>query len=213
MLFIYASGHAQLRLGPRLSGNYSSVTNLHSDSELYSDSESRIGLQVGALAVIPLSNMNENLFLQPEINYSNQGEKFEYEDNDGEKISGKSFLNFINVPVQLKYYFTGYEKGFFVEGGPYFGVKLYDNLTYPEDIEGNDPSKEESNDYEESYNTFDFGGVIGVGYSITRNLEVSARYARGLAQQEKNVSSTYNSVFNIGLTYIFDINTSRSCYF
>lgn len=213
ILFIFVSGHAQLRLGPRLSGNYSNVTNLHSNSDLYLDSESRIGFQVGALAVIPLSNMNENLFLQPEINYSNQGEYFDYENKEEEKTRAKSFLNFINIPVQLKYYFNSYEKGFFVEGGPYIGFKLYDNLTYPDDVGDSDPEEGGDNEYHESYNTFDFGGIIGVGYSITRNLEVSARYARGLAQQEKNTSSTYNSVFNIGLTYIFDINTNRGCYF
>lgn len=66
-LFISFSSSAQLYLGGKLGGNYSNINGIHENSE------GRFGVQLGAVTFFSL-NKNKSLFLQTEINYSQQGE-------------------------------------------------------------------------------------------------------------------------------------------
>lgn len=184
--------NAQIRYGARLSGSMTNITNVHHSSQ------SRMGMQVAAIGLIPISN-NDIFFLQPEVNISFQGE---YNNPiHPEKLTRKKqklFSTFINIPVNAKVYFSDADSEFFAIGGPYLGIRIGGNiekLDYPT----------ESDDYD--YTGFDLGGTLGIGYSLNRQIEFSVRYSYGLLDQIKNDirnESNSTSILNLGISYIFD---------
>ena len=183
-------GQAQIRFGARVSGSMTNITDVHSNSR------SRGGFQVGALGLIPITN-NDILFFQPEINYSAQGE-FDYHERSDGNYKQKIFLSYINVPLNMKLYFTDADSEFFVLGGPYLGFMVADNteaLDYPNEAEDNE------------YSGFDFGVSLGVGFSLNRQFEASLRYSYGLVDQVKNdwaQSNNHTSILNLGVSYFFN---------
>lgn len=189
-------GLSQIRLGARVGGNYSKITNVHPNSI------SRIGgVQIGAFAFMSVSDQ-DILFFQPEINYSNQGEYDEQSDTDQ-----KIFLNYINVPLNFKMYISSGKFSIFGEAGPYLGFLAHKNVDY---YDGSLASGDKEKGIDgNSYNTFDFGGTLGVGFSINKRYEISLRYAQGFANQINNdqlSKNTHNSVINVGISYIFGIS-------
>lgn len=184
------AAQAQVRFGARLSGSITNITDVHSNSR------SRGGYQVGGFALIPITN-NDILFFQPEINYSAQGEFDDHERAEG-KFKQKIFLSYINVPMNMKLYFTDAESEFFVEGGPYLGFKIgekIEDLGFPTEAGNNE------------FNSFDFGATLGVGFSMNRQFEASLRYSYGLVDQVKDDamdSNNHTSILNLGVSYIFN---------
>ncbi len=180
---------AQVRFGARGSASITNITVAHSISK------SRTGFQIAALGLIPIDN-NDQFFFQPEINYSAQGEFNVHPHPDGD-IDQKTFLSFINIPLNMKAYLSEAESEFFAEFGPYIGFKIGENIekfdfpTEPDD---------------EEYSSFDFGLGIGFGYSFNREFEVSVRYSYGFVDQVKRDAAddkNHNSVLNFGVSYIF----------
>lgn len=190
--FFSEVGNAQIRYGARLSGSLTNITLLHAQSQ------SRMGMQIAAIGLVPVSN-NDIFFIEPEINISFQGE-YDNPINRDKNIRKKQkiFSTFINIPVNAKVYFSDAESEFFAIGGPYLGIRIGGNvekMDYPT----------ETDDYE--YTGFDFGGTLGIGYSLNRQIEFSLRYSYGLLDQVKNDRKNYNnstSILNFGISYIFD---------
>lgn len=183
-------GQAQVRFGVRASGSMTNITDVHANSR------SRGGFQLGVLGLIPITN-NDILFFQPEINYSGQGEMDEHNRSDG-KVRQKIFLSFINVPLNMKVYFTDAESEFFALGGPYFGFKVGENI---EDVGFN---TEAGNN---EFNSFDFGATLGIGFSLNRQFEASLRYSYGFVDQVANDAVNGNnstSILNLGVSYFFN---------
>lgn len=116
------------------------------------ESKALIGFQLGGFAEI---NVWKKFFIQPELLFSAQGAKFEYDDARDFKIN----LNYINIPVLAKYYIT---KEFNVEAGPQLGFLV--------------SSKNISNE-----NSVDLGFNLGAGYNFTDNISVGIRYTVGLS--------------------------------
>lgn len=180
---------AQIRFGVRGSASITNITVAHSTSK------SRTGFQVAALGLIPIDN-NDQFFFQPEINFSAQGEYNVHPHPDGD-IDQKTFVNFINVPLNMKAYLSEAENEFFAEFGPYIGFKIGDNIekfdfpTEPDD---------------EEFSSFDFGLGLGLGYSFNREVEISVRYYYGFVDQVKRDAADDNnhtSILNFGVSYIF----------
>lgn len=183
------TSEAQIRFGARGSASISNITVAHSTSK------SRTGYQIAALGLIPIDN-NDQFYFQPEINYSAQGEYNVHAGPDG-SIDQKTFLSFINVPLNIKAYLSEAESEFFAEFGPYVGFKIGEN------IEKFDFYTEPDN---EEYSSFDFGLGLGFGYSFNRELELSVRYSYGFVDQVKHEAANDNnhtSILNFGVSYIF----------
>jgi len=183
-------GQAQIRFGARVSGSMTNITDVHSNSR------SRGGFQVGALGLIPITN-NDILFFQPEINYSAQGE-FDYHERSDGNYKQKIFLSYINVPLNMKLYFTDADSEFFVLAGPYLGFKIgekTDKFDFTTEADDNE------------YTGFDFGATVGFGFSLNRQYEASLRYSYGLIDQVKNDainSNNHTSILNLGVSYFFN---------
>jgi len=185
---------AQVRFGARGSLSISNQTKAHSISK------SRTGYQVGVIGLIPL-DYNDKWYFSPEVNYSAQGEFNVHEPKKAndypEKKDIKTFTNFLNIPLLVRNYFSSSESEFFVEGGPYIGFKLGEDV---ERIENTEP-------FDEEFKSFDFGLGLGIGYSLNRQLEASVRYFYGFPDQIKYDASNdknHNSILNFGVSYFFN---------
>lgn len=117
---------------------------------------------------------NDKIALQPELLYSQQGAEFDM---------GKIDLNYINVPVVVKYYLV---QGLNIQMGPQFGFVVDDNI---------------SNAIFEAED-FDVSGVIGAGYDFPFGIRLDARYNFGFTDVVKDTGSK-NGVFSIALGYSF----------
>ncbi|WP_411768583.1 porin family protein [Winogradskyella sp. A3E31] len=110
------------------------------------------------------SFLNENISIQPEIQYSQQGYKVE---------SGNSTftqkLNYINLPIMLKGYLSS---NFFLEAGPQIGLAI----SHKEEFEGSLFEGESEFDP----NSFDFGVNFGGGFKTVSGVSLGARYHLGL---------------------------------
>ncbi len=127
--------------------------------------------------------VGDHFAIQPEVLFSTQGAKI---DDGGTKSDYK--LSYINVPVMLKYRFTG---GFYLEAGPQVGFKVN------EKVDGT------SEDFAKST---DLSIAGGIGYHSPIGLGIGARYTAGLSKLgDFNASTTQpdwkNGVIQVSLFY------------
>ena len=139
--------------------------------------DNRTGFVAGVFVGAKLS---DKVGIQAEALYSQQGAEFDL---------GAFDLNFINIPILLKYYIAG---GFNAQLGPQLGVLIDDDT---QSVVG-----EVINDI--SVNDFDVSGVIGLGYDFPLGIRVDGRYQFGLTDVP-DLTSGKNSVFTLALGYSF----------
>ena len=127
------------------------VANL--DVQHGSDPDSRVGIHLGGLAHIHLS---EHFALQPELMYSNQGAE-----RSTNNANYKTKLHYINVPVLLQF-MTG--SGFGLQTGPQLGVLMSAKYKV----------NDTETDIDDSYKTPDFSWSFGASYVTRRGLGFAA---------------------------------------
>jgi opacity protein-like surface antigen len=173
-----ASQAQDIKFGAKAGLNLASLSGEDAD-----EAKMKIGFHVGGLVQIPLA---DQLLLQPELVYSAQGAKDE--DDDDNKLN----LGYINVPVLAKYQSTS---GFFGETGPQIGILLAAKSKF----EGG------STDVKDDMKKIDFSWAFGIGYQTASNVGVNVRYNLGLSKiYDEGEAKVKNSVFQIGVFYIFD---------
>ncbi len=183
VLFIGIQANAQVRVSPGLRGglNVSTLTNID-------DNSSKTDFYVGGLVDI---KFNRFFSLQPEINYSRQGDRGRYFEN-GRYYSENYELNYVTLGAVAKFNFGG--GGFHILGGPSLDLKVSDNYinTNPEDV--------------------DLAFVGGLGYTLPNGLTFEARFKQGLLDiyGYEGIDDGYyydqvilNQVFQIGISYTF----------
>ena len=180
-----------MRFGAKAGVNYSRISNIHGDSK------GRIGFNAGALALIPISYGND-FFIQPELSYSQKGET--NDTKDGKEVYQ---LDYIDLPILFKAYFSERDSEFFGIFGPQFSFLVTDKIKNPSKIENIEKIY-----HHDKYKSFDFSLVGGIGYSYKRNIELTLRAEYGLidAVQGNQIESTKgnnNGVVSLGLNYIF----------
>lgn len=146
--------------------------------------DTKMGFYLGALAEIGIS---ENFAVQPELYYAIMGAKFKGEGS--EKLN----LNYINLPVLLKYK----SQGFSAILGPQIGYLVSAKDKYDG---GNDDVKDE-------FKSTEISALIGAGYTLTNGLGFDARYQLGLSDIIKDndgEGSLKNNAFIVGLHYFFN---------
>ncbi|MEZ4779275.1 MAG: porin family protein [Flavobacteriaceae bacterium] len=173
---IFAQG---VDLGLKVGVNFA---NLSDASNL--DLSSKTGFVFGAFAG---AKLGDKLGIQGDLLYSAQGAK-----SDEEGIDDID-LNYVNVPVVLKYFLTDQ---IHIHAGPQFGFVVDDNvakvLTSIADAE-----------------SFDLSGIIGIGVDLPMGIRLDGRYNFGLSDvissNDKTVvdSGGKNSVITISAGYSF----------
>ena len=88
-------------------------------------------------------------------------------------------MNYINIPVMLKYYVTSKLS---IDFGPQLGFNVYHKCT----IKGTNTDYKETVSLKDSAKSVDFGLGLGVTYNITENVLVQARYTLGLTDAIEN---------------------------
>ena len=107
-------------------------------------------------------NLIQNFSLQGELLYSSQGTDLDNEDYK---------LDYVSLPVLAKLYLITDKLS--LEAGPQFSFLIN------EDVPDTFRTK-----------TFDFAAVGGLGYNLTRNIFVQARYVVGLTDASKDAEVT-----------------------
>jgi len=134
----------------------------------------KTGFVVGVFAGVKL---NDKLGVQGDLLYSQQGAEF-----DGGEID----LNYVIIPVVIKYYIT---ESLNLQAGPQFGFVVDDNI------------KEVFNGISEA-ESFDLSAVIGAGFEFPFGIRVSGRYNIGLTDIMK-LGDGKNTVATVAVGYSF----------
>lgn len=176
-ILISSISFAQITYGAKAGLN---ITNL---KDIHGDSGSRYGFHVGGFASIPLGH-NSQFYFQPEVLYSQQGEK-----NTGENIDELYQLDYINVPLLFKPYFSEQDTEFYGIIGPQIGFLILDNVK-------NQANVGYQND---EYNPIDVGALLGIGFSYLRTWEFEVRYLYGFtdAVEYSDVNDAKNRTSNL----------------
>ncbi|WP_431241390.1 porin family protein [Flavobacterium sp. P21] len=176
----------KVKLGVKAGLNISSLT--FDESEI--DSSSKSGFTVGLMGEIPLT---ENFSVQPELLYSQQGMKFSYADADVQNSHYKSTvsLNYINIPVMLKYYVA---KGLSLQAGPQVGILLKAKNEYQDNFLGYE--NYENLNLKDYSNGVDASVNFGLGYQFKDRFYVDARYNMSYTNVFKDATSNTNYIIN-----------------
>jgi len=181
LLFAGTASFAQhFELGAKAGVNISNFIGASNSADF--KAKTYIGFHAGGFISL---FVGDNFAIQPEVLFSAQGAKIE---QTGSSSSDNYKLDYLVIPVMLKYRFTG---GFYVEAGPQVGFKLN------EKIDGT------TQDFAKST---DLSVGAGLGYHSPIGLGIGARYVAGLSKVgDYKVSTTTpdwkNSAITISVFY------------
>lgn len=202
-LFLSLAATAQdqkVKLGVKAGLNIASLN--FDESEL--NTSSKTGFTAGLMAEIPLT---KKFSLQPELLYSQQGSKSSFSDPEvaNSKFESTIKLNYLNIPVMLKYYVA---KGLSVQAGPQIGILLQANNKYQDNFLGYE--NQETMNLKEYSSGIDTSVNFGLGYQFANKFYADARYNISYSNvfKESDVSYFINSdmknrVFQITVGYFF----------
>jgi hypothetical protein len=140
-----------------------------------------VGYHIGGYA---LFKINKKFSLQPELLYSVQGQYF----TNVTYSNLKTTLNYINIPVMLKYYPVG---SLNIQVGPQLGIlaSAKGDLV-PYDNSGNISGRPVFNQDLSGYlKSIDFAIAFGAGITLPGNIDLNVRYNVGITDINKNTDS------------------------
>lgn len=182
-LSVAGYSQAQFAIGIKAGPNFANIDTKAAPGETY---KSRTGFHGGAFALIKLTKIG----IQPEILFSQQGSKVEFNGGDIERN-----FNYINIPIILKLYLAA---GLNLQAGPQIGfvskaeaVQTIGGVTtttdYKDFIKGNDVSL-----------------ALGAGWDLPFGLTLDARYNLGLSKvndSSTNNEEAKNQVFQVSVGF------------
>jgi hypothetical protein len=208
LCFIVAtSAMSQVSIGIQGGGVYS-TTKIDGEIQLGQTlkTKSLLGWQAGVIADIPFGE--GALRLIPEINYVKKGFKLDASGSFlGQPISitGTSFINYLELPVNLAFTVPSGDNFFVFGGGPYaaYGLSGKNKGSYTlSDIKTEEESDIEFGNNEEERKPFDYGLNFMAGYLMGNGAMLKFNYSLGLANISNNEQTTYkNSYFGLTLGY------------
>jgi len=167
----------------------------------YDDTKAKAGFAGGLFLNAPISEM---FSIQPEVMYSQLGAKTDYT-FAGTKFENELKLDYVTVPVMFQFRAT---PAFYIEAGPEFGflVSAKNKLT----VSNNSGSGSDTDELDkDDFNSFNMGAALGLGFDITPNFGVNARYVAGFSDVTKPASDpstdakNRNNTFQAGVYFKF----------
>ena len=128
--------------------------------------DTRTGLNFGAFFTI---KFNDKIAIQGDVLYSQQCAEFDLDKVD---------LDYVNVPIVFKYYLV---KKLNLHIGPQFGFLVSDF---------------DASEFEDSYESTDVSGVVGLGLDLPLGFRADGRYNFGLTEFLPDVK---NNVFSLSV--------------
>ncbi|WP_291122073.1 porin family protein [Empedobacter sp. UBA7620] len=175
------------------------------------DNDYKVGFSAGVYGHFPLT---DRFAVQPEVNFTRIGGKYKDEvmevGNTTVKSKNKTTLDYIQVPIMFKYYPAA--SRFNIEAGPQFGFNMYASNKQSTSTYANNTvyTTEQKFDVKDDVKNFDFGVNFGLGYNVTDNINVGARYYMGLTRLTENTNNgtaigadVKNHSFSVGVGYSF----------
>lgn len=185
MTSINAQDKNNLKSNGGIKGGYNLAAVNYEDGN--GDTEQRHSFHVGFYGE---GFVNDNISIQPELLYSQQGYVVTY--NDGSKFTQK--LNYINMPLMFKAYPS---QNFFLEVGPQIGLAI----SHKEEFKSGSSSLFNTSSSEEfDPNNFDWGFNFGAGFKTDSGVSLGVRYHLGMGDLYDNNQKAKNRVwqFSIG---------------
>lgn len=154
----------------------------------------RLGFHLGMFSRIPAGN---KLVFRPEVYFSQQGQKDEYDFDAG---STTTSVNYLNVPLLLE---IGNRVSF--QGGAQLGFLL--SAREKGTIEGESVDE----DLKDIMKGTEFALVLGINFKIKENIHLGARLNRGLTQifdvpSDADFPKVQNNVFHLHFGVVFPTN-------
>lgn len=198
-----------VRFGIKAGGN-----SAYFSEQKFGINSQQIGFHAGAFVNIPLS---KQFSIQPEVLYNQMGAKDVLSSTETDngitnvktKVEGRAKMNYISVPLMVQ--MRPIDK-FYIEAGPEFSYfingKTKGETSIASTTGGVTTTTTSSNTEDinkDDINRFNFGLGLGLGYDITPNIGISARYVNSLTKIEKSrpAAENNNRVFQLGLNYKF----------
>lgn len=175
-----------------------------------SNNDYKVGFSAGIYGHFPIT---DQFAIQPEVNFTRIGGKSKDEVVEAGNLTIKNkdeiTLDYIQVPLMFKFYPAA--SRFNIEAGPQVGFNLYASNKQSSSVLGNTVvTTETKQDIQNDIKNFDFGVNFGLGYNVTDNINVGARYYMGLTRITENVANgtqtgadVKNHSFSVGLGYSF----------
>ncbi len=204
---------AQLHFGPEVGVTSSMLSFDNSTAGFGTSSSSGLGLKVGGLLEVPMSN---HWYFQPGLFYDMRNSKASqsYLNNKANEYSWK--VNSLELPINfvLKTHQEGHHRLWFAVGG-YVSYGLGGQLNNTDynatpytyyagetitlsndiDFDGNNPS---------SLSRFDYGAQANAGFEFPMGLFIRAGYSQGFANRAPYSNLTYNtSAISVTIGYLF----------
>lgn len=159
----------------------------------------------------------KNLGLLVELNFSQQGWKQKFEDEDGEEITDYQHqhqLNYLNIPF-LTHIYWGNKVRFFINLGPQIGFLLSENEKMNDKLKDDlsngvfSSSQSTGQFFNKADRIFDYGIVAGLGLELRTGIghfAIEGRYTFGLGDFYNNSKADHfqrsaNKVIGVRMTY------------
>lgn len=194
-----------IRFGIKAGGNSS-----YFSKQEFGMNSQKLGFHAGAFVNIPIS---KQFSFQPEVLYNQMGARDVISStpvvNGNQKVQDKLTMNYISVPLMIQ--MRPIDK-FYVEAGPEFSYfingKMKGDVTTTTTVGGVTTTVSQSHSEDinkDQINKFNFGLGLGLGYDITNNIGINARYTNSLTKIDKSrpAAENNNRVFQLGLNYKF----------
>ncbi len=156
----------------------------------------RSSVHIGLVAEFPV---NEYIAVQPELLYSFQGIKTESAEPNFEEERLK--LDYIYLPVMLKYYPFYVVPGLSFEAGPQIGFLTSAILERRNNLDGGTTETSDL-DIKDGTSEIDFGFNLGFGYHFEIGAFLQARYNLGISDVFED-SGVQHSVFQFSTGFKF----------
>lgn len=154
----------------------------------YDDTKAKAGFSGGLFLNAPIS---EQFSIQPEVMYSQLGAKTDFT-FAGTKVENELKLDYVTVPVMFQFRAT---PAFYIEAGPEFGflVSAKNKTT----VSNNNGAGSDTDELDkDAFNSFNMGAALGLGFDITPNFGVNARYIAGFSDVTKPESDPSTNAKN-----------------
>jgi len=179
-LSLYSFSQTEFAIGIKAGPNFANIDTDASAGEIY---ESRTGWHAGAFLQI----RGEKVGFQPEVIFSQQGQKFKYSSSDP---SLERNFSYVNIPLVVKLYTVA---GLNLQVGPQIGFLT---SAEQEDFATGTSGAITEEDIKNDMKKVDFSLALGVGWDLPFGLTLDGRYNWGLSDNDDGV--TTNSGVAVG---------------
>lgn len=194
-LFVAISVQAQIKFGPKIGLNLSTMT--LKQSGISYDSKTRAGLHLGLIGEMPLQN---NFNIQTGFFFSMKGSKF-----SGSSSDLTISPNYLEIPVNALYKYELGSAKLLLFAGPYFAYGIGGKIKVNSESEDIKFGSGDNNNMK----AFDMGLNFGAGIEIS-DFQITAQYGLGLANLASvttNDEKMKNRVFGISIAYLMAATT------